>query len=193
MVLMTLRNLMRRFGVDINPFWIEREGLDLCKTEPQIRDDSSDYSLTPIGLDRLYELFDHTGWNPQSIERYNDLDFIALGLFRNEDLAALTMVRFKQFELGSKQVHLKDDEAYLENMYTYEKYRGRKLAPYLRFKCYEYLAAEGIRNCFSVTECLNRASRRFKAKLNTQHAALYLSLGLFKKYKRTYLLKRYRA
>ena len=86
-----------------------------------------------------------------------------------------------------------DDEAYLENMYTYENFRGKNLAPYLRYQCYKMLAGEGKNVCYSMTQCFNTSSRKFKAKLGARHRELYLHIGLFKRFRRTVLLRRYPA
>ena len=53
------------------------------------------------------------------------------------------------------------------------------------------LAEQGKTTCYSITQTFNRSSRKFKSKLNATHRELWLQLGLFKKYRRSFLLKRY--
>ena len=84
-----------------------------------------------------------------------------------------------------------DNEAYLLNMWTFDAYRGKNLAPYLRYQCYLLLNNMGKDVSYSVTAYFNKSSIRFKNKLNAKHLKLYMYVGLFKKYHWNFLLKEY--
>ena len=190
LVLLSIQNLLKRTGIDMGPFWIEREGLDLCQ-EPKLRDDASLYQLRYLEIANVFELFEQLHWRTDILQKELPEEYKVVGLFRGNDLAALMMIRFREFHCGAKVFRLQENEAYLENMYTYENFRGRNLAPYLRYQCYKILAESGINTCYSITQCFNSSSRKFKAKLGAQHRKLYLHIGLFNKFRKTFLLKRY--
>lgn len=190
LVLMSIQNLLLRIGIDVGPFWIEREGLDLCQ-EPKLRDNKDLYQLRYLEIGNVFDLFEKLRWRTDTLRKELPEEYKVVGLYRGNDLAALMMIRFREFRCGAKVFRLQENEAYLENMYTYENFRGKNLAPYLRYHCYKILAESGINSCYSLTQCFNTSSRKFKAKLGAQHQELYLHIGLFKRFRKTFLLKRY--
>lgn len=75
------------------------------------------------------------------------------------------------------------DEAYLYDMYVFEAWRGHELAPALRLHSYQVLAALGRSRFYSITECHNRASLRFKRKLGARILFTGLYVSLFNRYR----------
>lgn len=84
-----------------------------------------------------------------------------------------------------------DNGVYLFDAHTLKAFRGRGLAPYMRYQCYEVLKRMGRENFYSATEYTNRAAYRFKEKLNAEKVLLYLRFRLFGWFDRTWILKRY--
>jgi hypothetical protein len=76
--------------------------------------------------------------------------------------------------------------------YTYEKFRGKNLAPYLRYKCYEELYEKGITKCLSITQYFNKSSLKYKAKLNAKYKGMYLYMEFFHRASRIFTLKTYK-
>jgi hypothetical protein len=190
LILHSFLNLMLRVGVSINPYWIDVEGLHLCK-EPGMRDDKKQYRIGPIDKSVVLELYQNLQWNTDELKERLSSDYHAVGLFRQDALAAFMLMRYQSFDFKNNHISFSDKEAYLENMYTYEDYRGRSLAPYLRYQAYKLLEVEGRTTCYSITQYFNASSRKFKAKLNAQHSELWLHLGFFGKFKYNILLKKY--
>lgn len=193
LVLHSLLNLLLRFGISINPYWIDEEGLHLCK-EPKIRnDDQGLYRTGPVEKNTILELYQNIGWNTAELQYRLEHDYHAVGLYRKDAMTAFMMMRYQGFAFRGNHIELTQQEAYLDNMYTYEDYRGRNLAPYLRYQGYEKLAEKGKTRCYSITQYFNTSSQKFKAKLGAKHAELWLHIGLFGKFKRNFLLKKYTA
>lgn len=190
LVLFSILNFLRRFGVYINPYWVDLESLAFCP-EPSLKDDPGLYHLDSINKEDVLLLYHQLRWNTDTLTDHIKSEFRGVGLYRNEELEAFMMIRTKSFAFFGKEFQLGQNEAYLENMYTYEKFRGKNLAPYLRYQCYKLLAAEGRTNCYSITQYFNTSSRKFKAKLGAKPSELWLHLGLSKKLHRTILLKKY--
>ena len=76
-------------------------------------------------------------------------------------------------------------------MRTFQSYRGKNLAPFLRYKMYEYLAQKGRTVFYSTTELFNPASMKFKRKLGAKRKKLCVSICFFKKYPLNLILKKY--
>ena len=92
----------------------------------------------------------------------------------------------------TKTFRLKDNEAYLLNMWTFHAYRGKNLAPYLRHQSYRLLEKQGRTEKYSITQYFNKSSIKFKNKLNSKHLKLYLSIALFKKFYWNFCIKEYK-
>jgi DNA modification methylase len=100
-------------------------------------------------------------------------------------------IEFNDFEVNGRTFEIKPNEAYLLNMWTFHGYRGRNLAPYLRYESYKLLNKRGRTFKYSITDYFNKSSIKFKNKLNAKHLYLYLSIVLFRKYKWNFTLKKY--
>ena len=77
---------------------------------------------------------------------------------------------------------LHPDEAYLYDAYTIPAYRGKRLAPYLRYQTYKSLANIGIGKIYSISEALNTSAVKFKKKMDAKFIKLGVSISLFKMY-----------
>ena len=171
-------------------FWtVKGEG---SKRVPKMLGDTTSFTFCFFGEEEL-----KTAQNLICGPYYNGLvDFynegqICVGLKENETLVAFVFINRDTYAIRGKSFKLNANEAYLHSMYTFEAYRGRRIAPYLRYKSYGICKDMGITELYSVTEYFNTSSRRFKKKLSVKHKALYLSVKLFNKFNKTYLLKKY--
>jgi hypothetical protein len=124
------------------------------------------------------------------IENFNAGD-TCLGLKYKGEIAAFTWFSLKECRHWHYPVTMRENEAYLHDMYVLKSFRGYNLAPILRYKNYEILKEFGCSICYSITECSNVASFRFKQKLNAKVVFLGLYIMLFEKYKIRWVLKRY--
>ncbi len=188
LVLFSVRNFMTRFGVDIDPYYWEREGLALS-SEPHIRGDASAYSIVPIEAEDIRILDNIMGMDPAQLKKDIENGQFCIGLMHGKDIAALMFAETKDFAYKYRAFKLGPGDAYLLNMYTYEAYRGKNLAPYLRYHSYKELKKRGIDNIYSITGYFNKSSLKFKQKLKVQHLQLFLYIGLFKKFHWNYKLK----
>jgi GNAT superfamily N-acetyltransferase len=103
-----------------------------------------------------------------------------LGMKHRNELVGFTWIAYETYGYRNRQIPLKANEAYLFDAYTLEDYRGKGIAPYLRYRVYMYLAELGRNRFYSVTEYLNVTSIRFKEKLGARSKELYLYVQLFK-------------
>ena len=86
---------------------------------------------------------------------------------------------------------LMEDEAYLFGAATFPAYRGKDLAPYLRYKLYEHLYRMGRTKVYSITLALNYPAMRFNEKLQAKPLRLGLYICLFRKCRFDITLREY--
>jgi hypothetical protein len=79
-------------------------------------------------------------------------------------------------------VPLKSNEAYLTDMFTVEGFRGKNLAPFLRYKSYEMLKEMGRDTFYSISISFNTPAVRYKEKLEAKKVNLILLIQLFRKF-----------
>ncbi|MGB5203659.1 MAG: hypothetical protein WBN63_05670 [Eudoraea sp.] len=101
------------------------------------------------------------------------------------------IIELNDFNYRHKTFNLKENEAYLFDMYTFEAHRGKNLAPYLRYQSYLMLKDIGRDKIYSITQYFNKSSKRFKKKLNARNLQLYINIIIFKKYQHHFVLRSY--
>ena len=84
---------------------------------------------------------------------------------------------------------LKEDEAYLSGAYTFRAYRGKNLAPFLRYQLYQHLNKLGRTKFYSFTEVFNTPAIKFKNKIKAKPLKIILSIKLFDKYGWTFMTR----
>lgn len=186
-----LRNRLARIGINIIPYYWVQEEVQQCEV-PQIKGDVSEYKLRNLSLEELIIIC-------KDIDNFILDDFIqdfencdiCIGLENNNEIAAYTCIALNSYNFNNKIIELQDKEAYLFNMWTFLTFRGRNLAPYLRYKSYGMLNEMGRSTKYSITEYFNKSSIKFKNKLNSRPVNLYLYLEFFGKLKKHYLIKSY--
>lgn len=212
----TLKYYMKRFGFRLTQFYYMKETLpaktppDLigvrmtqdprsprqCAAEPEFialpdgfefsifsLEDVMTISSMPERADYIYAKF--------VVDKYNKGD-ICLGIKFQGEIAAFSWFSLDKCHSPLYFAEMGSKEAYLYDMYVKKAYRGRNLAPVLRYKSYEVLRGMGRDTFYSITERSNTASFRFKQKLNAQIVFLGLFVELFRKFRRTWVLKRYK-
>ncbi|MGY8913939.1 MAG: hypothetical protein ACKVJF_02500 [Flavobacteriales bacterium] len=186
-----LRNRLARIGINIMPYYWVKEEVYKCE-EPQIKGDVSEYKLRNLNFEEL-KLISKDIDNFILDDLYEDFKNcdICIGLENNKEIAAYMFIGLNSFTFKHKRIELLENEAYLFNMWTFHSFRGRNLAPYLRFKGYEMLNEMGRDTKYSITEYFNKSSIKFKNKLNSKHLKLYLYLEVFGMIKKHYLIKSY--
>ncbi len=186
-----IRNKLARFGLDFMPYFWTLEGEEeiIC---PKVKGDTSGFvisNFTELDVERAQDLI--AGNHYKNLTSFIKEGQVCVGIKDNEAIVAFMFIKKEFYLFRGKTFRFQEYEAYLHSMYTFETYRGRRIAPYLRYHCYEICKELNLTRVYSISEYLNKSSRKFKKKLKAKHTKLYLSLVLFKRYKKTILLKRY--
>lgn len=126
------------------------------------------------------------------IDNFNRGD-ICLGIKHKGKIAAFTWSSLLKCHYKFYPTVMRSYEAYLYDMYVLKAFRGKNLAPVLRYKNYEVLKGLGRDTFYSITERSNIASFKFKQKLGAK--VVFLGLGVyvkfFKNIRKAWVLRRY--
>ena len=159
--LFTLRNALTRIGLDIEPYYWYKE-IKNGAEKPK-----------------------------KELEQNLSMGQICIGLKRGKEIAALLFVDLQDFVFKGRSFKIKDKEGYLLNVYTFQAYRGKNLATYLRYHCFELLENYSVEELYSIVSYFNTSSIKVNEKLNAQKLKLYLYIGLLKRYHWNFLLRDY--
>ena len=186
-----VRNQLARFGFDFDPSYWVLEGDGDCEP-PKIKGDPAEYELVQLNLEETEAIRKKIVGNNQitGIPNFHD-QLQCIGLKCRGEIAAFMLIELNDFSYNRKIFHLKENEAYLFHMYTFEEHRGKNLAPYLRYQSYLMLRDMGRDKIYSITQYFNKSSKRFKKKLNARNLQLFMYIILFKKYHYHFLIKTY--
>ena len=192
LLLFGIRNRMARIGIDILPYYWVQEDLFKCD-EPLIKGNIKDYKVRYLTMEEVISVASKV---PKILG--NDLingvnnGQLCVGLEHKNSIAAFNFIELNNFNFHKRRFQLERNEAYLLNMWTLHEYRGRNLAPYLRYWSYQLLKERGIDVKYSITNYFNKSSIKFKNKLNAKHLNLYLCITLFKRIYWNFKLKNFK-
>ncbi|MCM4170107.1 hypothetical protein DHD32_01345 [Arenibacter sp. TNZ] len=191
MFLFGLKNRLERIGIVITPYYWVKEEAEEC-TEPKIKGDVSEFIFRELSLDEMKLISKGIdNFNIENLMVNYENSQLCMGLEHNGEIAAYMFIGLKDLDYKGNLFRIKGNEAYLFNMWTFHSFRGRNLAPYLRYKCYQLLNDQGRDTKYSITQYFNKSSIKFKKKLNSKHLKFYLYINLFGKWQKHYLLKSY--
>jgi len=117
--------------------------------------------------------------------------YIALGIKHHHEIISYMWCNLQECDSNYIKFKLKKDEAYLTYARTFNAYRGRNLAPYLRLEFYRQLKKMGRVKILSISDYFNEPALRFKEKLKAQPVKLYVTITFFGKSRRTIPLRSY--
>ena len=184
-----VRNNLAKIGLDFMPYyWVEEANSPI--TPPLIKGETTTYEISKFGETEINYIKD-TIIGIEQKDLLADLKNgeMCIGLKNDNQIAAYMFIKCQPFIFRNRSFNLKDTESYLHSMYTFESYRGKNIAPYLRYHSYKYLEKENIKTYYSVSEYFNKSTIRFKEKLNSKPIKLFLSVVLFSKWSFNYTLK----
>ena len=193
LIFLVIRDYLKKLGIDITPFYWMKETIP-DKIQVNLEDDLNDYEFSffgPAEIEAVCKLPEREFTSEEHITKIFNKGKKCYGAKYKGEIAAFTWFDLEECNTKFYPTPMKNNEAYLFDMYVLKAFRGKNLAPILRYKLYAILKELGRDTCYSVTECFNTSSRKFKEKLNAQYVFLGLYINLFKKYKRRWILKKY--
>jgi GNAT superfamily N-acetyltransferase len=184
--------VLAKLGISIVPYYWTQEGVD-NSPPPALQNGFEDYSFGSFGPEDIKTI-------ASLLPRRSEDDLLArlargqlcFGLKYRGQIAAFTWCELDECSFRWHNVPLNDHEAYLFDMNTMESFRGKGLAPYLRYRVYGALKEMGRDTFYSVTYRFNAPAIRFKQKLGAKFLWLGVGVGLlFGRVRLHRVLKRY--
>jgi ribosomal protein S18 acetylase RimI-like enzyme len=108
---------------------------------------------------------------------------ICVSAWHDKKLIAFSWANVTTFEFLSTKFDLFENEAYLYDAYTSDKYRGRRLAYILRNELYKILNEKGINKLYSVSLKYNTAAIKFKKNIKAEVIGFGYQVDLFHRWK----------
>ena len=182
--------LSRNSGIELELFYLVSEGDFSGGLGWQAQ--YTDYQPCLLNRDDM-ELIatDHPWDDVTGLRRRLDNGHICVGLKHGDKVAAFTWAEMMECNHQPLSFRMAENEAYLYDAFTLPTFRGKGLAPYMRFQCYEQLKAKGRNRFYSISDYFNKPSVHFKQKLNARFEKLYVSIATKSGKSHTWKLKTY--
>ncbi|HLB00184.1 MAG TPA: hypothetical protein VJO14_02250 [Bacteroidota bacterium] len=180
--------LMRSVGFVIEPYYFYQEGP--FRSVPSGK--FVDFTFMELGVEShsaIAELYPVPPSRGELRARFNEGQK-CFALKRGERIAALSWCETVQIGFEPCRRPLEKYEAYLFGAETLFEFRGRRLQPYLRCRCYEALEADGRSLLYSYSDYFNYPARRFKERLGARILFTGLNLRLFGLWKKNWILRK---
>ncbi len=107
---------------------------------------------------------------------------LCYGLTDNEQVASFTWCDLYECNFPGYRFPLEPDEAYMFDAHTAKAFRGKGLAPWVRYQTYRELERLGKHRPYSVSGRFNTQAMRFKEKLNGRVIDEGVWVELFKRW-----------
>lgn len=188
LIMYGLSNRLARIGIEIIPFYWEKEYVAKCKS-PEIKGNPKDYIVKELDPDDL-KIISSLDPGFSLHEKLNMLNNgqICMGLIHSDKVVAYSFIELDGLSFRNLNLKFSANESYLGGMQTMKEYRGKNLATFLRFHIYQFLLEREKDVIYSISDYFNKPAIKFKAKLNSKHEKLYLYINLFNKYNKLLVL-----
>jgi GNAT superfamily N-acetyltransferase len=186
-----VRNNLAKIGLDFMPYYYCKS-LSSKVNPDQIKTPDLDLKLSIFGKTEInYIKNSILGINDNFLFKDLNNGVTCVGLKKENDIVAFLFIRSQSFYFRNRLFNLNKNERFFVFMYVYETYRGKGVAPYLRYQCYKLLEKEGGQTFYSICEYLNFSAIKYQKKFNAKPLELCLSIKLFKKNIWNFTLKKY--
>lgn len=188
----TFQDRLARVGIKVFVFYLVEERLDES-LQHSFETGFERFEFTPLGSHDMQVIakLPYRSSSKEDLLKKLASENICFGLKHQGQLAAFTWADLRECHDKMIRFPLRDNEAYLFDAFTFGQFRGRNIAPYIRYQCYKALNAIGRDTFYSLSELLNTPSIRFKQKLGARFIKLFLYVELFGKLCRSWKLRDY--
>ena len=188
-MLMTVAAVLRwrltRIGIHVVLYYWIQEGRHDVSLSP-LRDESNFsfgiFDTADLNTLGSIEPDAFPGWRITELLAGLQVGKLCFGAKFNNEIVAMTTLDLDDARFLGKTVTLASHEAYLGDMFTRKKFRGRNIAPHLRYRAYAALRDVGKTAFYSYTDVLNIPALQFEKKLNARYLWLGLHIEIFRKY-----------
>ena len=191
LVMQVIKNRLAAIGFEFTLYYLFRESMDNIES-PDIEGNISDYKVEFLEPGEMKIIgTDNPGYTVEKFLEHIKLGRKCMGVKFKNEIISFTWLDFNECHFRPSQFKMKNNEVYSYALFTTEPYRGKNIAPYLKYQSYKILKKMGIDTCYSIIEYVNSSSLRYSKKLEFTKIKLGLYIKLFKKYERNITLKTY--
>jgi hypothetical protein len=190
-----VRNNLAKLGIDFMPYYWSKSTFTNFEI-PKVGLNQDDLILSFFGEEEIK--FIKSSVRGIDVEGKDFIKYLksgerCLGLKYKNEIVAYVFIRLDSFYFRKRLCELGDNESYIHSLYVFDKFRGNNIAPFLRYKYFEILYEEGIKDHYGITEYFNKASLKFQRKLNPiNHKSLILSIILFNTWYKNITIKNFK-
>jgi hypothetical protein len=187
--------VLAKVGFNLRPFVLFREGI-FDPTPQDLIAGLEGYEVKYLDANDMTSIADLAELPGRNISG-NDLRqrFLAgnkcIAVTKNGEMAAFIWCDLTHCTFQGYPFAVKSNEAYLFDAYTFLSFRGKGLAPCVRYRLYMDLARLGRDTCYSMSDRLNRPSLKFKEKLKAQKLVSGVYIVLFFRWHFSLFLKQH--
>jgi hypothetical protein len=192
LVLLSIFYALEGVGIKVTPYYVHRESLPdraLVTLDPNLPNVTAGL-LSRSEIDDVYFHPESKGLEEEK-KRLLDDGCLCFGVKVGGEVASYQWCNLRRCHDRVSPFPLKDDEAYIFRAYTFASYRGKNLAPYLRFEVQKYLSRMGRVKICTLTEFFNTSAMKYKKKLDAKAARLGLCIRLVNRFQWNFTLKTY--
>lgn len=183
---------LAKVGIKIQPYYVVVEGL-FGNSMPRLETGFDQYELGFLNSKDMKTIaaIPHRVFSEKQLVLRLTEGKMCFAAKLQRSIAAFTWCDLDAFHFKGYSFPLKQDEAYLFDAYTLDAFRGKGLAPFIRYQLYKELARSGRNTLYSCSERFNLSSIRFKKKLHAKIVGRGLFVELFNKFSFNSRLKKY--
>lgn len=186
-----IRRRLASIGFEISPYYLMIEGIGKFDP-PKIKGNRAEYTTGFLGQEDMATINRNAPeWDLKELLDSLKMGKRCFGVKYKDEIAAFFWINYEVCTFKALSFQLKENEVYFTDMYTMEQFRGKNIAPFLRYQCMNILQEMGKDTFFSVTEYFNTSAVRYKIKLNAEKLKLNIYLKLFKKFQWHFTLRTY--
>ena len=186
-----MRCRLERIGIYLTPYYWVQEGL-ADTSMPEVKCNIEDYSVSFFGPEEMKIIGENArGYCQDKLLARLKNGKKCLGMKRGTEIAVFMWIDLDKCNCEVSEFRLNKNEAYLYDMYTMEAFRGKNIAPYLRYQGYQMLKEIGRDTFYSISDYFNSSSIKFKKKLNAKFIRLVFYISLFGKFRHSFTMKKY--
>jgi len=180
---------LETIGIQISPWYLCEEPL-FDELTPYLKPKLELITGGFLSLPQIEKVYTHPESKGLNFEKRKNLESgcVCFGLMFDNEIVAYTWYNLNYCH----EVHLfplKDDEAYITGTFTFKAYRGKNLAPFLRYQLNKHLCQNGRKKIYSLTNVFNTPAIKFKTKLKIKPVKIILYVKLFNKYDWKFIMR----
>jgi hypothetical protein len=182
LVLSLMFEKLATIGIKIKPFYLTQNVLFdeiNLNLESKFKPLEVDFLSSP----EINKIYDHPESKQLALNNKNleEEGYMCFGLRSGSEVVSYLWCNLHRCH----ELHpflLKEDEAYMTGVYTFQAHRGKKLALFMRYELYKYLNRMGRNKFYDFINMFNTPAIKMERKLKAKPIKIFIFMEIFNKY-----------